>query len=219
MSVILPGSYDPVTLGHLDIIRRAAEKYDEVYVVVFTNPKKEYMFSVEDRVRMLMIATDDLDNVMVSYSNGLVIDYMTDHEIEKIIKGYRNEQDLEWERQQVRQEILDGSYRLDTDVDISLLVDFSHIYNVGEGRLIHDRDGFRLTGCDGRLEYIQKPQSCYGLYADYYWYEIADVICIGDNETLYYCFPKNAGDVVAKTRLAVEEMYKLYKSRAIRQNG
>ena len=73
MSVILPGSYDPVTKGHLDIIRRAAEQYDEVYVVVFTNPKKNYMFSVEDRVRMLMIATDELDNVMVSYSNGLVI--------------------------------------------------------------------------------------------------------------------------------------------------
>ena len=124
-----------------------------------------------------------------------------------------------WERQQVRQEILDGTYRLDTDVDISLLVDFRHIYNVGEGHLTHDRDGFCLAGCDGRLEYIQKPQACYGLYADYYWYEIADVICIGDNETLYYCFPKNAGDVVAKTRLAVEEMYKLYKSRTIRQNG
>ena len=74
MSVILPGSYDPITKGHLDIIRRAAEQYDEVYVVVFTNPKKQYMFSVEDRVRMLMIATDDLDNVMVSYSNGLVIE-------------------------------------------------------------------------------------------------------------------------------------------------
>lgn len=100
MSVILPGSYDPVTKGHLDIIRRAAEQYDEVYVVVFTNPKKEYMFSVEDRVRMLMIATDDLDNVMVSYSNGLVIDYMTDHEISKIIKGYRTEADLVWEKEQ-----------------------------------------------------------------------------------------------------------------------
>lgn len=100
MSVILPGSYDPVTKGHLDIIRRAAEKYDEVYVVVFTNPKKKYMFSVEDRVRMLMIATEDLDNVLVSYSNGLVIDYMTDHEISKIIKGYRNDADLEWEKQQ-----------------------------------------------------------------------------------------------------------------------
>ena len=121
-----------------------------------------------------------------------------------------------WEREQVRQEILDGTYRLETDVKISLLVDFKNIYDVGEGHLVHDRDGFRLTGCDGRLEYVQKPQSCYGLYADYYWYEIADVICIGDNETLYYCFPKNSGDVVAKTRLATEEMYKLYKARKLR---
>ena len=110
MSVILPGSYDPVTKGHLDIIRRAAERYDEVYVVVFTNPSKNYMFSVEDRVRMLMLATDDLDNVMVSYSNGLVIDYMTDHEISKIIKGYRTEADLEWERQQAEWNFEHGRY-------------------------------------------------------------------------------------------------------------
>ena len=110
MSVILPGSYDPVTKGHLDIIRRAAEMYDEVYVVAFTNPKKKYMFPVEDRVRMLMIATDDLDNVMVSYSNGLVIDYMTDHEISKIIKGYRTEADLEWEREQADWNYTHGRY-------------------------------------------------------------------------------------------------------------
>ena len=111
MSVILPGSYDPITKGHLDIIRRAAEIYDEVYVVAFTNPKKNYMFSVEDRVRMLMIATDDLDNVMVSYSNGLVIDYMTDHEIELIIKGYRTDADLEWEREQADWNWEHGRYR------------------------------------------------------------------------------------------------------------
>ncbi len=110
MSVILPGSYDPVTKGHLDIIRRAAEKYDEVYVVVFTNPSKTYTFSVEDRVRMLMLATDDLDNVLVSYSNGLVIDYMTDHEISKIIKGYRTDADLEWEREQAEWNFKHGSY-------------------------------------------------------------------------------------------------------------
>lgn len=110
MSVILPGSYDPVTKGHLDIIRRAAEKYDEVYVVVFTNPNKNYMFSVEDRARMLMIATDDLDNVLVSYSNGLVIDYMTDHEISKIIKGYRNDEDLAWEREQADWNFKHGRY-------------------------------------------------------------------------------------------------------------
>lgn len=110
MSVILPGSYDPVTKGHLDIIRRASEIYDEVYVVVFTNPNKTYTFSVEDRVRMLMIATDDLDNVLVSYSNGLVIDYMTDHEIEKIIKGYRTEEDLVWEREQAEWNYTHGRY-------------------------------------------------------------------------------------------------------------
>lgn len=119
-----------------------------------------------------------------------------------------------WERERVKQEILDGTYKLDIEVDIGMLVDFKAIYMVGEGRLVHDRDGFRLTGCDGRLEYTQKPQACYGLYADYYWYEIADTICIGDNDRLYYCFPKRKA-TVAKARLAAEEMYKLYKSRVL----
>ena len=63
-----------------------------------------------------------------------------------------------WERQQVRQEILDGNYRLGIDVDIALLVDYTAIYKVGEGRLTHDRTGFRLTGCDGRLDYAQKRE-------------------------------------------------------------
>jgi 1-acyl-sn-glycerol-3-phosphate acyltransferase len=121
-----------------------------------------------------------------------------------------------WQRAQVRQEILEGTYKLDLDVKIGLLVDFKNIYMVGEGHLTHDRSGFVLDGCDGRLHYEQKPQACYSLYADYYWYEIADVICIGDNDTLYYCFPEGEGDVVAKSRLAVEEMYKLYKSRTLK---
>lgn len=102
MSVILPGSYDPVTLGHLEIIKRAAKEYDEVYVVIFTNPEKTYTFSLEDRVKMLILATDELENVLVSYSNGLVIDYMREHGIEKIIKGYRNEVDLEYEKIQAK---------------------------------------------------------------------------------------------------------------------
>ncbi len=120
-----------------------------------------------------------------------------------------------WQRSQVRQQLLDGSYSLDTDVDIAMLVDFKAIYKVGSGHLRHDLTGFHLTGCDGQLEYYQKPLNCYGLYADYLWYEIADTICIGNNEQLYYCFPK-AGDVVAKTRMATEEMYKLYKSRQLK---
>ena len=100
MSVILPGSYDPVTVGHLEVIRRAAREFDEVYAVIFVNPNKKYRFSLEDRLRMLSLATEELDNVLVSYSSGLVVDYMRDHGIEKIVKGYRTEADLPWEREQ-----------------------------------------------------------------------------------------------------------------------
>ena len=124
-----------------------------------------------------------------------------------------------WEREQVRQEIIDGKYQLDTDVSIAMQVDYKAIYMVGEGHLTHDNTGFHLTGCDGKLDYFQKPQSCFGLYADYYWYEIADCICIGDSEVHYFCFPKDKDVSVAKIRLATEEMYKLYKSRVLQDNG
>lgn len=110
MSVILPGSYDPVTVGHLDIIKRAAEQYDEVYAVIFVNPEKTYTFSLEDRVRMLMLATDELENVLVSYSNGMVVDYMREHGIDKIVKGYRNDTDLEYERKQADFNLAWGGY-------------------------------------------------------------------------------------------------------------
>ena len=118
-----------------------------------------------------------------------------------------------WEREQVKQQILDDTYKFDQEVTIAMQVYYKAIYMVGEGRLTHDRNGFHLTGCDGRLDYTQKPQTCYSLYSDYYWYEIDDCVCIGDNEVHYFCFPKNTGDVVAKTRLAVEELYKLKKRR------
>ena len=110
MSVIMPGSYDPVTVGHREMIRRVAEKEDEVYVVIFNNPNKEYTFSLEYRVAMLMLATEDLDNVIVSYSLGYVVDYMREHGIERIVKGYRNERDLEWERYQAEYNLAHGGY-------------------------------------------------------------------------------------------------------------
>ena len=110
MSVIMPGSYDPVTLGHAEMIRRVAEKEDEVYVVIFTNPNKNYTFSLEDRVAMLMLATEDLDNVIVSYSLGYVVDYMREHNIDRIVKGYRTEADLEWEREQAEYNLKHGGY-------------------------------------------------------------------------------------------------------------
>lgn len=117
-----------------------------------------------------------------------------------------------WERSCVRQELLDGSYRLDIPVRICMLVDSKSIYRVGEGRLIHTREGFHLSGCEGKLDYRQKPSSSYSLYSDYFWYELGDMICIGNSKVLYYCFPTGQQDVVAKTRLAAEELYKLTKA-------
>ena len=122
-----------------------------------------------------------------------------------------------WQREQVKQELQDGTYLLDRDVDIGMVVDYKAVYMVGEGHLTHSAEGFKLTGCDGKLNYEQGPLACYSLYADYFWYELGDVICIGNREITYCCFPKG-GDVVAKTRLATEELYKLKKRRRTAEN-
>lgn len=118
-----------------------------------------------------------------------------------------------WERECVRQELKDGIYNMEMDVDILMLADSKCMYRVGEGKLTHNSDGFHLTGCDGKLNYTQKPKSSYSLYSDYFWYEIGDMISIGDTDYQYYCFPKDqTGAIVAKARLATEELYKLSKS-------
>lgn len=119
----------------------------------------------------------------------------------------------QWQREEVKREIENNTYGLDFDVTIYMMVDMKCIYKVGEGRLIHNQNGFLLTGCDGKLSYSQKPEMSYSLYSDYYWYEIGDMICIGDTKVLYYCFPKEKGDIAAKTRIATEELFKLAKRK------
>ena len=118
-----------------------------------------------------------------------------------------------WERISVRAELLADQYSLDIPVDICIPVNNRRLYHVGEGRLRHTKDGFILDGCDGKLHYEQKPLASYSLNSDFNWYEIGDVIGIGNNERLYYCFPKCKGDIVAKARLAQEELYKILKGK------
>ncbi|MGN0413180.1 MAG: 1-acyl-sn-glycerol-3-phosphate acyltransferase [Lachnospiraceae bacterium] len=113
-----------------------------------------------------------------------------------------------WQRECVRQELLNQNYKLDVDVEIMMLIDAKKIYDVGEGHLTHDHNGFTLTGCDGQLQFSLKPSASYSLYADYFWYEIGDMISIGDTDVQYYCFPKTKCNV-AKARLATEELYKM----------
>ncbi len=113
-----------------------------------------------------------------------------------------------WERAKVREDILAGRYLLETEVEIGMMVDYKAIYMVGSGVLRHDASGFTLEGCGGRLHYTQPVNACYSLYSDYFWYELGDIICIGNKDCLYYCFPKQQ-DVAAKTRIAAEELFKL----------
>ncbi len=113
-----------------------------------------------------------------------------------------------WEREQVREEIISGEYKLDIPVDIRIMTDMKYIYEVGEGRLTHGDNGFSLRGCGGAINYDQSPLASYSVYSDYFWYEIGDMICIGTKDKLFYCFPQDKSVPVAKIRLAAEELYK-----------
>ena len=117
-----------------------------------------------------------------------------------------------WQRECVREELENGTYNLDIDVDIMIQVNLKGMCKIGIGHLTHSLDGFHLTGADGKLDYQQSPLHSHTLYSDYYWYEIGDVIGIGDNEFSYFCFPKENVSVT-KARLATEELYKIKKQR------
>ncbi len=117
----------------------------------------------------------------------------------------------DWQREQVRASLLDGSYRLETDVTIGMMVDHKALYMVGEGRLSHGPEGFVLDGCEGKLHYEQSPLSSHSLNVDYHWYEIGDVISIGNRDALYYCFPRD-GASITRTRIAAELMYEMQRA-------
>ena len=96
---ICPGSFDPVTYGHLDIIRRAASMFDRVIVLVVTNLAKQPMFTKEERMDFLRRATSGLDNVEVDSYGGLLADYTREHDARVIVKGLRAMSDFEYEFQ------------------------------------------------------------------------------------------------------------------------
>lgn len=96
---ICPGSFDPVTHGHLDIIRRAAAMFDKVIVVVMTNSNKVPMFSREERMDFLRRATQDIPHVEVDAYGGLLADYAREKQATAIVKGLRAMSDFEYEFQ------------------------------------------------------------------------------------------------------------------------
>ena len=96
---ICPGSFDPVTVGHLDIITRAAKMFDKVIVVVMTNSSKSPSFSAEERMMMITKACDGLDNVYVDCYEGLLAEYAAMRDAGAIVKGLRAMSDFEYEFQ------------------------------------------------------------------------------------------------------------------------
>ncbi len=96
---VCPGSFDPVTLGHLDIVERASKIYDEVTVAVLVNKKKSSLYTVDERMALLAEVTAPYGNVKVDSFHGLLVDYCRDHDIPVIVKGLRAISDFDYELQ------------------------------------------------------------------------------------------------------------------------
>lgn len=97
MKCVVPGSYDPVTVGHIDIIKRAALIFDQVCAVVFENSDKRNAFTAEIRLKMLIAACSDIKNVSVELSDEMLVDYMRKRDISYIVKGARDAVDFDYE--------------------------------------------------------------------------------------------------------------------------
>ena len=113
-AAIYPGSFDPVTYGHMYVIRRAANIFDELTVSVLNNKLKTPLFSVEERVKILQEAVKDIPNVKVESFSGLLVDYARSRDIHVVIRGLRAITDFEYELQnaQTNAKLSDGA--LDT---------------------------------------------------------------------------------------------------------
>lgn len=102
---VFPGTFDPLTLGHYDIIVRSCKLFDEVLVAVANNPSKHTLITLEDRVEMIKAATAPIGKVRVEGFSGLLVDYLRDHRAQILIRGVRTVADYDYEIQ------LTGMYR------------------------------------------------------------------------------------------------------------
>jgi pantetheine-phosphate adenylyltransferase len=96
---VCPGSFDPITNGHLDVIERASGLFDEVVIAVLVNNSKTGLFSIEERVEMISDSIKHLKNVKVDTWSGLLVDYCREHNIAAIVKGLRAVSDFDYELQ------------------------------------------------------------------------------------------------------------------------
>lgn len=124
-----------------------------------------------------------------------------------------------WERECAKKELTNGEYSVEFPVEIYAAFDTKKLYFIGGGNIKHNSEGFHLTSDDGQLDYRQKPTAQYSINADLNWYELGDIISVGDLKCLFYCLPKNDGVSVAKLRLAAEEAYKMEWAKRNSENA
>ena len=96
---VYPGSFDPITNGHLDIIKRGAKIFDEVIVAVLVNIEKKYLFETDERVKLIKKVTKDIENVKVVSFDGLLVNFLKEYNANILLKGLRNSIDFEYELQ------------------------------------------------------------------------------------------------------------------------
>ncbi|QUI22936.1 pantetheine-phosphate adenylyltransferase [Vallitalea pronyensis] len=114
---VYPGSFDPATLGHLDIIKRSAKLVDKLIVGVLHNRAKNPLFTIEERVNLLKELTEDMGNVEVDSFSGLLVDFLKEKNAEIIVRGFRAVSDFEYELQ-----IAQTNYSLDNSVETICLI-------------------------------------------------------------------------------------------------
>ena len=102
VSVVVPGSFDPITLGHLDIVRRACERFDHVTVAVLENPRKQGLFTVGERLDLIRAVVGEVDNLVIDSFEGLLVEFCRSRGIGIICKGLRAVSDFEYELQQAQ---------------------------------------------------------------------------------------------------------------------
>lgn len=123
---IYPGSFDPVTYGHLDLIKRSASMFDEVIVGVLNNSAKNPLFSVEERTQMLKEVVRELDNISVICFDGLLVDYMKKNDISVIVRGLRAITDFDYELQIAQSNRKVSKETIDT-VFLSTSVEYAYL--------------------------------------------------------------------------------------------
>ena len=117
MRVMYPGSFDPITIGHIDLIERSSAKFDEVIVAIMENDSKSGTFTMEERLKMVKMAVENLDNVKVVVGNGLTVEFAKVMECSLLVRGIRAVMDYEMELQQAT-----ANRVLDSNIETLFLV-------------------------------------------------------------------------------------------------